>query len=1340
MTDALQPASPNNAFFRRIDWSSFWTATLISFAVYFLTAAPSVTLEDCGELVVAGDYLGVPHPPGYPIWTIFAWIFARLLSFVTFRGQPNPAWAMAVLSGFFGAIATGITAMLITRTSSDILRDIQGSKIAEADGADIVALNRQQDLLCWIGGVAGSLIFAFSPVMWSQSTIVEVYTLNALFLMWIFLLSYRWMRRPSDRILWLTAFVFGLGLTNYQVLLLAIVPLMIVIFLKDLGLFRDFILTGIPFVLTLGMLKLASLPSQWGFWKHAIHYKPMPLATGFRDFSRAEALLKKAAESSDPLLAHLRLPLIEPAWYFRIIIAVVVVIAACVWLALISRQPREQREDLTAPAILLALGVIALVIVISSVPSAPEPPRELLPPFPVEPLKPFSWAIPTAVFVIALAGLWIFAYAIPGGIWYAAAITAIQIAMAGLLVKGALPGLTHPATAQFWIYCLLNFVVLGLAWLLLPNGRSVTLTVLCAEAGVAFYAYMPVASDRNPPMNWGYARTWEGFKHAITRGQYEKISPTNAFSPLFIQQLGAYFSDLRMQFTLLLAPLGFLPFAAWQFRIRKYRIRPFEIGFGMAIAVAVLAVAGKIRPSLFTHIPRIDKLLIALILLLAAVGVIMVVLRQVSDLSETIAEPEKPLSNRITAGISLSLITLVVAVLTVGFSNAFAEFLLELYGIMEPPADVPEKIMLAYRMRSWSMTFVVVALVAGGTVLLGFFQKRRIGDLEMRLDNTAQQWLISTMAGFLMMSLFLVVLANPRGDLQDNFIQKVKFLSSHGLFAVWIGYGIVFGLAALVEKIRKIGGANLQWLVPAACLAALTTPLIPVYENYFNDNLVEIMSAANQDGHDFGWQFGNYQLRGAEAILEELDPDEEPPPNPDYPPPMTTNAVFFGGTDPGRFVPTYMIYSADVRPDVMLITQNALADNTYMNTMRDLYGDQIWMPMPKDNGEAFEQYVEDVRSGKRPNYGDISFEGGRVQVTGALAVMEINSILTEQIFKNNRDRHDFYVEESYTIRWMFPHLTPHGLIMKINRDQTPLRREAVATDMDFWDWYARRLLANPRYKRDLVARKSFSKLRGAIGGLYAARALPAQGERALREARALYPVSPEANLRLAQEILMPHGRMDEAYEMLSLLYKADPNNARLPEILKNVSQVREINNRTIMLQAKQRSTQGLTLDEVLELGYAYLKLGRQHAIPALLQPAIESGAMTPIHYIEAARIYQQIKKNAEASATLQRIPDIELVRAEFPSEILMMMASIHASAGQYDSVIKVLVRHLKRSPGDLEAWLDLATMNLRTGRNDQARAALNQALNLNRTRAQQLIQRSNDLNAFYNKVMGVRQQ
>ena len=68
-------------------------------------------------------------------------------------------------------------------------------------------------------------------------------------------------------------------------------------------------------------------------------------------------------------------------------------------------------------------------------------------------------------------------------------------------------------------------------------------------------------------------------------------------------------------------------------------------------------------------------------------------------------------------------------------------------------------------------------------------------------------------------------------------------------------------------------------------------------------------------------------------------------------PPMTKDAILFGGTDPGRFCPTYMIFCESFTPhhcqpaedqtfdrrDVYIITQNALADPAYLNYIRAHY-------------------------------------------------------------------------------------------------------------------------------------------------------------------------------------------------------------------------------------------------------------------------------------------------------------------------------------------------------------------------------------------------------------------
>ena len=68
-------------------------------------------------------------------------------------------------------------------------------------------------------------------------------------------------------------------------------------------------------------------------------------------------------------------------------------------------------------------------------------------------------------------------------------------------------------------------------------------------------------------------------------------------------------------------------------------------------------------------------------------------------------------------------------------------------------------------------------------------------------------------------------------------------------------------------------------------------------------------------------------------------------------PEMARNTILFGGTDPGRFCPTYEIFCDSIIPhncqplqdqkfdrrDVYLITQNALADGTYLDYLRAQY-------------------------------------------------------------------------------------------------------------------------------------------------------------------------------------------------------------------------------------------------------------------------------------------------------------------------------------------------------------------------------------------------------------------
>ena len=55
-----------------------------------------------------------------------------------------------------------------------------------------------------------------------------------------------------------------------------------------------------------------------------------------------------------------------------------------------------------------------------------------------------------------------------------------------------------PDTAAFWIYNLLFVAIPIAAVFVLPHGKTVGVTILLAEIGVAFYMYLPFASEQNP--------------------------------------------------------------------------------------------------------------------------------------------------------------------------------------------------------------------------------------------------------------------------------------------------------------------------------------------------------------------------------------------------------------------------------------------------------------------------------------------------------------------------------------------------------------------------------------------------------------------------------------------------------------------------------------------------------------------------------------------------------------------------------------------------------------------------------------------------------------------------
>src|SRR4051794_30093262 len=97
---AMDPAPPIHVppLFRRIDWTAMLITFVLVLVGYLMTLAPDLTLEDSGELAVGSFYAGIPHPPGYPVWTLYSWLFTVLVPI------SNIAYRVGLSSAFAGAL------------------------------------------------------------------------------------------------------------------------------------------------------------------------------------------------------------------------------------------------------------------------------------------------------------------------------------------------------------------------------------------------------------------------------------------------------------------------------------------------------------------------------------------------------------------------------------------------------------------------------------------------------------------------------------------------------------------------------------------------------------------------------------------------------------------------------------------------------------------------------------------------------------------------------------------------------------------------------------------------------------------------------------------------------------------------------------------------------------------------------------------------------------------------------------------------------------------------------------------------------------------------------------
>jgi tetratricopeptide (TPR) repeat protein len=561
-------------------------------------------------------------------------------------------------------------------------------------------------------------------------------------------------------------------------------------------------------------------------------------------------------------------------------------------------------------------------------------------------------------------------------------------------------------------------------------------------------------------------------------------------------------------------------------------------------------------------------------------------------------------------------------------------------------------------------------------------------------------------------------------------------------------------------------------------------------------------------------------------------------------PEMDRNTILFGGTDPGRFCPTYSIFCDSFIPhscqpeqdqkfdrrDCYLITQNALADGTYLDYLRAQYnrskqidppffsrlfrylcgilhlgapggvvmdgadmgaGDtgnallegishlldntldtwftawgahvekyrrargvypsaEIYIPSPADSEKCFQDYTEDV--GRRQQLGqlkpgeDVHIDNGRVQVSGQVAVMNINGLLCKVIFDHD-PTNSFYVEESFPLDWMYPYETPFGIIMKINRDPLPeLSDDVFKLDHQFWSKFSSRLCGDfitydttvqqiadfvdrtyihNNYKgyngdrafvRDDDGQKAFSKLRSSQAGMYAWRCgLPGSSPFCGPEYRQKTTASQAALIR----------ETDFAFKQAFAFCPYSPEAVfRYVNFLLGLAQIEEQNGHP--------EKAGHYFDDAILVGETCQKLdpfndqvaglinsvkGYKNSISDRLQAVTQLDSMEAMARTNPANVqnlvilgsaYIQMQQTNRAVELFDQAlgrPEISLGEAQAVAQYLAQM-------GNYPKLETAIKKLVSLAPDQPEPRLNLAALESITGRSTEALADLKQALDL----------------------------
>ena len=191
--------------------------------------ADTVPYWDSGEFIATSYILGVPHPPGSPLYLIIG----RVFSMIPFN--PDIAFRVNLISPVVSALAVMYLYLSTVKLISNYRGKIQ---------------SRMDSIIVFGGSLVGALTFAFTDSHWFNAVEAEVYGFSTFFTAIVVWLILHWAERAdekgNERYILIIAYMLGLATGVHLLNLLALPFIALIIYFRKFGFsYKGFLITSV---------------------------------------------------------------------------------------------------------------------------------------------------------------------------------------------------------------------------------------------------------------------------------------------------------------------------------------------------------------------------------------------------------------------------------------------------------------------------------------------------------------------------------------------------------------------------------------------------------------------------------------------------------------------------------------------------------------------------------------------------------------------------------------------------------------------------------------------------------------------------------------------------------------------------------------------------------------------------------------------------------------------------------------------------------------------------------------------------------------------------------------